>query len=540
MVAKKVLIPAVGAVMLAGGAAAYYQFNWSQAALDPSEMAKVIPDDAIAAMFVSTDAQTWSKLEQFGTPEAKSVVKQNLETVQKQVLSAANLQYEKDLQPWIGNVMVAVLPAVQGGNSSTPSPLIVVGIRSKKDALDFANKLKNESKLKSTEADYKGIKIASYPVENTTAHTAVLKDFLVISPDQRTVEQAIDTLKGEPAFATNANFQTFLAQEVEVQNPIARFYVPDYAAAVQALIINRPVSGELPPAVMDQLKQVQSIAIGMGIDQEGVRLKGQTKFNEQFAKVEYKPTSGTVVAQFPTDTFALLSAAGMNRYWQQGVEQANSIPEAQMVLGMVRQNTQMMGIDLDRDVFGWMDGEFAIGLIPSTEGVLAQTGFGGVLVIDTSDRKTAEGLFSKLDGMAKLGSFKIQKRDVQGKSITEWQTPQGALLGHGWLDQDSAFVALGGPLADTIVTPNNSTLNNSDTFKAATGSLPKQNLGYFYLDMEKTMSLMQRTILVSNQSALPPETAALLNSIRGVGVTSSQPNKSTNQFEMLLSLKRAQ
>jgi hypothetical protein len=187
-----------------------------------------------------------------------------------------------------------------------------------------------------------------------------------------------------------------------------------------------------------------------------------------------------------------------------------------------------------------MDGEFAIGLIPSTEGLLAQTGFGGVMVIDTSDRKTAEGMFSKLDQMAKSASFQIQQRDVQGKSVTEWQTPQGALVGHGWLDQDSAFIAVGGPLVETIAAPANPTLSNSDTFKAATGSLAKQNLGYFYLDVEKTMSLMKRTVLVAEQSAIPPETAAILDSIRGVGMTSSQPNKSTSRFEMLLSLKRTQ
>jgi hypothetical protein len=436
--------------------------------------------------------------------------------------------------------MVAALPAVHGANSTIPNPLIVVGIRSKKDAIEFANKLKNESKVKSTETDYKGIKIASYPSEKETAHTAVLKDFLVISTDQRAVEQAIDTLKGEPSLAAKANAQTFLNQDVGIQDPIARFYVPDYSVAVQTLLKSSSETAQLPPAVMDQLKQVQAIAAGVGIDQEGVRLKAIAKLNEQFANAEYKPAPGTVVAQFPNDTFALLSGAGMNRYWQQAVEQANSVSEAQMMLGMVRQNAKLMGLDLDQDVFGWMDGEFAIGLIPSTEGLLAQTGFGGVMVIDTSDRKTAEGMFSKLDQMAKSASFQIQQRDVQGKSVTEWQTPQGALVGHGWLDQDSAFIAVGGPLVETIAAPANPTLSNSDTFKAATGSLAKQNLGYFYLDVEKTMSLMKRTVLVAEQSAIPPETAAILDSIRGVGMTSSQPNKSTSRFEMLLSLKRTQ
>lgn len=44
------------------------------------------------------------------------------------------------------------------------------------------------------------------------------------------------------------------------------------------------------------------------------------------------------------------------------------------------------------------------------------------------------------------------------------------------------FVALGGSIADAIATKPNSSLNNSDAFKAVTGSLQQLNAGYFYLD----------------------------------------------------------
>lgn len=540
MVARKFILPAVGVVALAGGAVAFYHFNGSSDALDPQAMAKVIPDEAFAAAFISTDQKTWSQLEQFGTPQARTAVRQNLQTAQKQLLAGSNLDYDKDLKPWVGNVMVAALPAAEGASSTTPSPLIVVGIRSKKDALDFANKLKNESKVKSVESDYKGIKIASYPDQKSSAYTAVLKDFLVVSPDKQAVEHAIDTFKGEPSLASKPNAKAFLTQEIEVKNPIARFYIPDYAGAMQELMKSNPKAEQLSPGVLDQLKRIQSIAAGVGIDQDGLRLKAVTNLDAQFAKMEYKPAAGSIVAQFPSDTFALISGAGINRYWTQAVEQANAVSEAQLMVGMMRQNAKFLGLDLDRDVFGWMDGEFAIGLLPSSEGLLAQTGFGGVMVIDTSDRKAAEAMFSKLDGLVKTYSLQVADRSVQGKTVTEWQVPQGALLGHGWLDQDSAFIAFGGPVADAIAAQPNPALNSSDTFKAVTGSLPKQNLGYFYLDMEKTMALMKQTVLVSEKNSMPPEAAAMLDSIRGIGITASQPNKATSQVELLLSLKPAQ
>jgi len=48
-----------------------------------------------------------------------------------------------------------------------------------------------------------------------------------------------------------------------------------------------------------------------------------------------------------------------------------------------------------------MDGEFAIAAIPSKQGFLAAIGFCGALVFDTSDRKTAEATFDKIDAIAK-------------------------------------------------------------------------------------------------------------------------------------------
>jgi len=60
-------------------------------------------------------------------------------------------------------------------------------------------------------------------------------------------------------------------------------------------------------------------------------------------------------------------------------------------------------------------------------------------VFDTSDRKTAEATF-EIDAIAKSNFITVGQRNVQGKAVTEWQIPlQSALLGHGWLDEDTVL-----------------------------------------------------------------------------------------------------
>ena len=541
MSATKFLAPIVGTIAIAaGGTAAYMHFkNTPKDVMTPLAIAQVVPDDAYMAAFISADEQAWAKLKQFGTPEAQVVVAQKWNTLQQQLLTQSNIDIEKDLKPWVGNTIVALLP-IQRNNQEPgvlkPNVLIVTSIKDKVSAINFAMKLASQGGSKAKESDYQGNKIIAN-AENSV-FTAVVKDYLVIASDRKGLEEAINTTKGQPSFASKPGADSLLKKGVDVQNAIAQVYLMDYAAAVQQLTsLNYDQTSTLPAATLDQLKQVQSVVAGVGTDDSGVRIKAIAAMNPQAPKWEYKPTPGKVIAQLPADTLALISGANINSYWNQANQQAKSYPEGEQAIAQVRQAFKSANFDLDKDIFGWMDGEFGMALIRSDRGILSQFGFGGVMVFNTSDRKAAENALSKLDNLAKGNAVLVQQRDVQGKKITEWNSPMGAVLGHGWLDNNSVFLAFGGPLAETMATNPTPTLDSSDTFKGVTGNLPKPNLGYIYVDMDKTMTVINR-YGANDPRPLPPSTIALLNSIRGICITSTQADSSTGQVDMSLALKK--
>ena len=541
MSATKFLAPIVGTIAIAaGGTAAYMHFkNTPKDVMTPLAIAQIVPDDAYMAAFISADEQAWAKLKQFGTPEAQVVVAQKWNTLQQQLLTQSNIDIEKDLKPWVGNTIVALLP-IQRNNQEPgvlkPNVLIVTSIKDKVSAINFAMKLASQGGSKAKESDYQGNKIIAN-AENSV-FTAVVKDYLVIASDRKGLEEAINITKGQPSFASKPGADSLLKKGVDVQNAIAQVYLMDYAAAVQQLTsLNYDQTSTLPAATLDQLKQVQSVVAGVGTDDSGVRIKAIAAMNPQAPKWEYKPAPGKVIAQLPADTLALISGANLNSYWNQANQQAKSYPEGEQAIAQVRQAFKSANFDLDKDIFGWMDGEFGMALIPSDRGILSQFGFGGVMVFNTSDRKAAENALSKLDNLAKGNAVLVQQRDVQGKKITEWNSPMGAVLGHGWLDNNSVFLAFGGPLAETMATNPTPTLDSSDTFKGVTGNLPKPNLGYIYVDMDKTMTVINR-YGANDPRPLPPSTIALLNSIRGIGITSTQADSSTGQVDMSLALKK--
>jgi hypothetical protein len=537
MAGKKLLLPAVGAaVLVAGGAAGYWYLKGpAKDGTTPLAIAKTIPDEAYMTAFVSSDLQSWAKLQQFGTPEAKQVVSKGLQSLDQDLITKNNINFDKDIRPWIGNGMIALMPGKEG--PAQPNVLVVFNIRDKVGAMQFAGKLASQGG-KSKETEFKGNKILIS--ENEKTYATVVKDFLMVASDQPTIEAAINTSQGEPSIASKPGAENIFSQGVEVPNALAFIYMPDYADTMQTLINASSQGSQMPPASVKQLKNVQSMVAGIGVDDAGLRMKANVMMSPNAPKFEYQPLPGKVIAQFPADAMAMISGGNINRIWTQATEQAKSDPSTQQAINTLRESVKMANLDLDKDIFSWMDGEFGMAMIPSDRGLLAQLGFGSVMVFNTSDRKTAEATLAKLDNIAKSNAVMVQQRDIDGKKVTEWSSPMmpEPLIGHGWLDDGSVFLALGSPMIDVITKKPAQTLDTSANFKTAMGSLPKQNLGYFYLDMDKTMALVNRFAMMT-QSPIPPESAAVLNSIQGIGMTSTQINPSRGEMDLLVALKKS-
>ena len=375
----------------------YLYFNGAfGGASNPLASAKVVLDEALMATFISTDSQAWSQLQQFGTTDAQRLVEKGLQDFNQQILTQSNIAYQKDLKPWVGSVMFAVLPSSPiKPTQATPAQelnVLIVGIKDKASALNFANKLKAEKGVKSQEIAYKGQKITKTTGNGEPNYSVVLNDHLVLASTQLAVEQAIDTSKGEPSFASIEGVDSALRSDVK--NPLAQIYLPDYADMVQQLIASNPDAAQLPPQTLAQLQQIKSVVAGVGVDDAGLRMKAIAKLDPEAIKAEYKPSSGKMVSQFPAQTLALVTGRGISSIWSAFVQQTKTNLQLQQRLDSLRQQLRTVNIDLDKDIFGWMNGEFAFAAIESNQGLLAAVGFGGALVIDTSDPEGARRLLA--------------------------------------------------------------------------------------------------------------------------------------------------
>ncbi|MCT7951411.1 DUF3352 domain-containing protein [Ancylothrix sp. C2] len=535
---RPLIIAAATAALLAGTVAAYLYIKQNlDKQTTPLESANLVPQEALMAGFISTDNQTWAKLQQFGTPQAQQIAAGILQNLQTQILTDSNINFEKDIKPWMGGIMFALMP--QPTQTTEPNLLLIIGIKNKVAALNFANRLKTQNQATLQEKQHQNITYTNITEKaGSTYNTAVVGEHLLIAFQEKTLLSAIDTFKGKPSFAKNTTAAPLLAKGAGLANPIAQFYLTDYSQLIKQYYLNQPDAPKVSPLALKQLEQVKAVVGGIGSDSEGLRFKANALFNPQTVKNEFKPSPGKIINQFPPQTFAVITGSGLNKYWSDLVQESQTTPEIKESLDGLRESLKnTVNLDADKEVFNWIDGEFAFGFIASNQGILSQFGFGSALILETSNRQAAEASLNKLQTILRqnVPFLSSSQRKLNGQEITEWTIPQGTVLTQGWLNDKSVFLTLG-PLADTLMSGGNS-LQTSQTFKTTTGTLPKPNQGYFYMDMEKTSTVVNNLTQTAG-APLPPETSAILNSLKGIGATANWPDKTTSQVEILFSLKK--
>lgn len=539
-----VSLAVVAAVSIVGGAVAYSYLRGAPTGNRGAvAAAQLIPESAWGAAYLATDRASWSDLEQFGTPEARKALQAQIDRLGQDILAKTNVDPLRDIRPWVGGVTLARFPGESSaGVFDGERLLMVLGIRDKLKALAFARKLKANAQGQIAEQDYKGVTLTEVAQKDgTTFGMAQLGNHWVLAFDPELVRQAIDTYKGSPSFASLPEAQKLLQRGADVPNPLLQVYLVDYKPLLQS---TAPENSEVSPSVLSELESVKSMVLGVGVDDRGLRAKATTLLDPALTPTPARsPSPDNASKRFPAETIVLVNGRDLRQAWLQLVGRTQTYPEVAELVDRIRSGFTQVQLEADR-VFSWMDGEFAIGLIPSQEGILAQTGFGGALLLETSDRASATATLKKLNQVVRTSlplPLTVKETEFQGVAISEWSIPQlapGALVSYGWLDDRSVSIALGGSLVNLMVPQPTTNLEKGETFQDTVESLPQSNLGYVYINMEQALSILNR--LPPQASPISPQANVLLQSIRSIGITATPPKTNISTVELSMPLKREQ
>ena len=525
----------ITSVLLFGGW--YINFSgWLGKELTPIEGAKLIPKEAIVTSFISAEPQNWSQLQQLGLPETERLIQENIANLKQEFYSSTTLNYQQDVQPWLGELMVAILPE-QSSTSEDENILIVVGIKNKLKALGFLKKIQKKNEEDWQEKKYRGIAITEVKNQNgEIISSALLENKLVVSNDRQTLEKAIDTYKGENSLASEPSFQQILSQKLTIANPVAQVYFTDFDYLIEQI-----AKQEISATTLADLQQLESVVMGFGIEKEGIHLQSITNLKTEDNNSNFISTDNKILTKLPTDTIATINGQNIDRIWLTTVKQLETDNDLRRVLNMGRLSFRYgTGLDLDRDFFSWMDGEFAFSIMTTKKKNIPELGIGleSVIILETSKPNKAKATLAQLEKILQ-SNFLIQskqKKVANKQTITEWYIPQNSFsLAHGWIDKNYLFFTVGNAPWEFVNNYTDNSLHQSDKFKAIAQKLPENNFGYFYLDMKQIIPILNK--LPADRTDISPEALTVLNSMRGIGATATMPDTFTSQLDVLVLFK---
>jgi hypothetical protein len=544
-----VLTLSTAGLLISGGIAAFWLFTQGQPfARDLPVGANIIPQDALFAVSLTTDAKQWQKLREFGTQQTQGELDKNLLQLRDRFLTNNGYDFQKDIQPWVGDaVTIAILappvstpppkPIATDGKieNSAQSMVMVLPVKNPEIAKNILAQPKPLKQGKWIERNYQGITIKQTEGQAGENLSAAVLDgrFLVITDQPQATERAIAAYQNKTSLATTGGFAENFPKIASYQ-PFAQFYVNvPTAARIAATTPNR----HLPTQVLAQLQNNQGLAGSLTLEPEGMRLKGVSWLNPNSQRLlTVENNVGNMQNRVPAETLMLLSGNNLQRLWGDYVSTSQGNPLSPITPEQLRQGVKSLtNLDLDRDFLSWMQGEFAISIIPTTPKPGSAEDFraGLVFMVQAKERQSAETSLQQLDDVMKNQyQFQIQPTTIAGKPVVNWVAPFGTLTAtHGWLDGNIAFLVVGAPVTDKFVNQPQNTLANTLSFQQTVPPEPNPANGQFFLDVDKTINSFTLNSLFPNQQTW-------LAATRSIGVKTAVNDSRSTRYDIFLSLKK--
>lgn len=513
--------------------------------------ANAVPADALVVLALSSDEAQWRRLRQFGTQATQAQFDQTLVQWRDRLLTDQDLDFARDIQPWVGpEITLAVLP-VEGPPSdlplSWPAPelaltsnlVVVVPIA---DAAKAQSSLgeRLEDSNRAEDAPYRGIALQQIDRDGETPlYAAVLNaQTAVMSPQLALLKRSIDAYRGDDSLVDNPEVGKAFGQITE-DRPLARFYV-DVPALAQTLAQTAD-----PPIAADRMQAFQiprGLAGAIALRNRGVALQGMSWLEPGPQTFALGNSADQMPQRLPTGTLVALSGGDFQQFWQDfkaGEQLSALFPLRAEDLDLGLQTAT--GLSLDENLLPWMAGEFALGVLtpPKPPGDAAAPPLPNpalVLMVKTNNREAATATFEQLDAvMENRYRFAVDAVDIGGIPVTRWTAPFDSLvMAYGWLEGDIAFFTVGEGIAELIAPSPGRSLGENALFQTTTGEAPRPNNGHFFANLEALVTVQNSLLL----PPLPQEGLLSSEAIEALGVTATVLSDRQVRYDITVALKR--
>jgi hypothetical protein len=530
------------ALIVVSGGFTYWYFSRASSA-DLQTGAKLVPQDATLTVSLSTDPQQWQQLQAYGTTESQKLLQGVLAQLTERFLTENGYDYQKDIQPWIGDeVTIALLPTPAPTPDASPlipgqlsGAIAILPIKNGEAAKQIWDKAKSSKEWQ--ERKYKGVTIRQKQGTDASkiplAIASIDRNFLVIANRPDVAERAINAYQSNDSIASAPGYAAAW-QSLRGDRAFARAYI-NLLTATRELSnsSSRPIDADILAKV-----STQGLVSALNLQSEGILFRGISWLQPKSQQVHsLENRTKEMPTRFPDSTVLLVSGTNLEQLWKSYLVVAQDNPRAPLNPIWLRSALQeSVTLDLDKDLLPWMTGEFALGLVRTQADDKANFPGSVTVMVQTNGRSQADEVLARLDKtMQEKYKFKVEKSTVQNRDVVNWIAPQfqGMAVTRGWLSGDVTFLSVGAPIADMLIPKPAPSLADTSLFKTAVPRDLQPNNGHFFWDLEKTLNAEGFNLI-----EFPPEQKAILGAIRSIGVTGAVRDERTTEYEVFVRMQQ--
>ncbi len=499
------------ALLLIAIASFYWFFGKSPAKLIAST------SGSSAAIFVSKLSPVMVSL--LANPDRLQALEreEELSKLKTSLFAKSGIDYKQDIQPWLGDEITLAITTLDidrdGENGQQPGYLLALATKQPEKSREFVELLFSKRALGGANLaveQYKGVKliydnqevITEEKIQNYLAGAVVGKGFVLFANDPKVLRDAINNVQ-----APDLN----LTSSPEYQKATKELLKGGLAVAFLNLPIVAKWQGlELPEELYNS--QIISLALNpKGLLAETTFLTSSeivspsAPLSKPVGALQYIPASAGLAIS--GSNLSNLANSDLAKLWRQATATIYG-SEEDVVSRLAKPLADVQkrwGINLPEDIFSWVQGEYAIALLPEKE----QTTPHWIFVVEKSE--DVEQGVARLDAIASSNGLSISPLTINKQKISAWtelttatkksDDKEGASFSietkvqglHTTLGNYEIFTSDLETMDEILTAKDNSIIDNRN-FQDSIAAIPRPNQGYIYLDWTKSQNLLERQV----------------------------------------------
>ncbi|WP_333324585.1 DUF3352 domain-containing protein [Microcoleus sp. T3_A4] len=504
----------------------------------------------LASMLVNPD-RLEALRQVFATPEERSRSHAEFEQIKKSLLGNTGLDYSRDIQPWIGDeiTLAVTTPDFDGDSSNGQQAGFLLAVSSQK--VDRSQQFLDSYWRQQSRADktvhselYKGVKINYKQPPIAKKKSTSLLPFNQFSLPNSKLPSSFATaaIGGNFNFGENQNFVLFSNSPIVIREAINNVEsanlnlnnTPEYQKALQQLNQGRIALAfvNLPQSATEQNPPVSlnSLAVAVGVNRRG--LLAQTALVTSRENTASPTLSEPVQAlqYIPSASPFAVASTDLRNFWADLSSAVSTNAEVSNLVDRTLADIQQVwGVNLQQDIFDWVQGEYALAVLPNSSN-------GADWIFAAENSADSQKAIDKLDEIARSKEYSIGSFTLRNQKITAWtQLTTNANYGRENNRKSAIETEAKGVRATvgkyeiftTSVEAMDAALEAADTgslvanqdFQTSIEPLPPSNDGYFYLDWPSSRAIWEKQIPLLRLIELSAR--PLFDHLRSLTVTST-------------------